>query len=303
MSPLRALLNRRKRAVIMGVINRTPDSFSDGALFLDDSRALAQIELLSREGADVIDIGAESTRPGASAVSAREQIARLGDVVRRARERGVIVSIDTTLPEVAERALNDGATIVNTVSLEPAAELGALCARYGAALVLMHCRGSMSDMQGFSRYDDAAYDDVVADVAREWSAAAERALKAGLDPSELLLDPGLGFAKNARHSIEICARLSELCALGYPVLVGPSRKSFIARAAAAQGADLEQGANPPPLAPPGERLGGTVAATLACVSRGASAVRVHDVAPVRQALAVFEAIEAAGAKREVIADV
>ncbi len=200
----------------------------------------------------------------------------------------MVVSIDTTSVEVAERALGDGATVVNTVSLEPAAALGALCARAGAALVLMHCRGSMAAMPGFSAYDDAAYGDVVADVARELSAAADSAIKAGVARGEVILDPGLGFAKNARQSVELCARLDELCALGFPVLVGPSRKSFIARTEAAIDARGSR-----QLAPPSLRLGGTIAAVIECVARGAAVVRAHDVAEVRQALAVSAAISAA----------
>jgi dihydropteroate synthase len=281
----------------MGVLNRTPDSFSDGGRFVydggDDSAAMRRLDELREEGADIVDIGAESTRPGSAPVPAEEQLARLRWIVVEAAQRIPLVSIDTTSPEVAAWALDQGASIVNSVALEPAAELGALCARYGAALVLMHSRGSMAAMPGYSLYDDAAYGDVVADVTREWSAAAQRALDAGLPPSELLLDPGLGFAKNARHSLELCARLDELCNLGFPVLVGPSRKSFVARAAAPGG--LDPAAAKVPLAPPEERLGGTIAAVLACIERGASVVRVHDVGQVRQAIAVFEAIERAGA--------
>lgn len=273
----------------MGVCNRTPDSFSDGGLFLDDAAAEAHVQALLEDGADIVDIGAESTRPGSSPVADDEQIARIGPLVRASVARGALVSIDTTSPAVAEHALHEGARIVNTVSLEPSAELGALAARFGAALVLMHSRGSMSDMRGYSVYDDAAYDDVVADVTREWSAAAERALQAGLPREELVLDPGLGFAKNARHSLELCARLGELVALGFPVLVGASRKSFVARAAARD--------KDAPLAPPAERLGGSVAASLACVARGAAIVRVHDVAPMVQALAVTAAIDTACAGR------
>jgi dihydropteroate synthase len=280
----------------MGVLNRTPDSFSDGGLFLDDSAALRHVELLRGEGADVLDIGAESTRPGSASIAPSEQIKRLGGVLREAAARIPIVSIDTTSVEVAEYALGEGATVVNSVSLEPAAELGALCARHGAALVLMHSRGPMAAMPGFSMVDDAAYGDVVADVAREWSAAAERALDAGLPPSELLFDPGLGFAKNARHSLELCARLEELCALGFPVVVGASRKSFLAKAAALYAAGQKEG-EPAPQAPPEARLGGTIAATLACIERGASVVRVHDVAQVRQAIAVFEMINGRGLAR------
>ncbi|MFO0756436.1 MAG: dihydropteroate synthase [Byssovorax sp.] len=288
MTPLRARLEERKSALLMGILNRTPDSFSDGGRYLDDDDALARIDRMIAEGASVIDIGAESTRPGAAAVPAGEQKARLGDLVRKAAQRGALVSIDTTLPEVAEHALDQGATVVNSVDLAPAAELGALAARRGAALVLMHSRGPMSAMAGFSVYADDAYGDVVADVAREWSAAAAKAMAAGLPRESLILDPGLGFAKNARQSIALCARLDELCALGYPVLVGPSRKSFVARAAM----EGREG----PLPPPEERLGGTIAATIACVERGARIVRAHDIAPAAQALAVAAALRTASVR-------
>lgn len=263
--------------LLMGVLNRTPDSFSDGGTFFDHDAALARVRSMLAEGAALVDVGAESTRPGAAPVSAAEQIARVGTIVAEATSLGAIVSIDTTLPEVAEHALSQGAAVVNSVSLEPAAELGSLCARHGAALVLMHCRGSMSAMQGFSVYADDAYGDVVADVGREWRAAAARALGAGLDASELLLDPGLGFAKNARQSLELVARLDELCALGHAVVAGPSRKSF-----------LVAGMQPAP--PPGERLGATIAASLACARRGARVLRVHDVGAVAQALRLDAAV-------------
>jgi len=283
MTPLRTLLNRRESMVLMGILNRTPDSFSDGGRFQSDADALARVDAMLAEGAAIIDIGAESTRPGSQPIPDEEQIRRLGGVVRAAAERGAIVSVDTTSPSVAEYALREGATVINSVSLEPAAELGALAARHGAALVLMHSRGSMSDMPGFSLYDDDAYSDVVGDVIREWSAAAARALDAGLARDALIFDPGLGFAKNTRHSLELCARLEELCALGYPVLVGPSRKSFVARAAAGKA----------PVPPPEDRLGGTIAALLACAEKGAAIARVHDIAPIKQALAVAAAIGAA----------
>ena len=281
-SLLRSLLSSRRGALVMGVCNRTPDSFSDGARFLDDTAAFAHVQRLVADGAQIIDIGAESTRPGARAVAASEQIERIGSSIRTACALGALLSIDTTSPDVAAWALGEGACIVNTVSLDSAEELGALAARFGASLVLTHARGSMTDMQGFSVYDDAAYGDVVTDVAREWMHAADRALAAGLPREDLLLDPGLGFTKNANNSIELCRRLGELCSLGFPVVVGPSRKSFLARVAVREGTEL---------APPNERLGGTIAAVLACAARGAAIVRVHDVAAIVQALAVASAIE------------
>ncbi|MFT3774075.1 MAG: dihydropteroate synthase [Minicystis sp.] len=283
MTPLRTLLERRESVILMGILNRTPDSFSDGGRYQDDAAAIARVDQMMAEGAAIVDIGAESTRPGSRAISDAEQIDRLGDVVRAAAERGAIVSIDTTSPVVAERALRDGAAVVNSVELGPAAELGALAAAHGASLVLMHSRGSMADMAGFSVYAEDAYGDVVADVAREWSAAAERAHQRGLPREDLILDPGLGFFKNARQSITLVARLSELCRLGHPVLVGPSRKSFVARAAIGDG----------PVPPPSQRLGGSLAAAIACVEQGAAIVRTHDVAETKQALAVAAAIHRA----------
>jgi dihydropteroate synthase len=276
MPTLRTLIERRAGAVLMGILNRTPDSFSDGGRYLDDAAAMARIEAMIAEGAGLVDVGAESTRPGSSPVSAVEQLDRIGDVVRAASARGVCVSVDTTLPEVAERALRDGAQVVNSVSLAAARELGALCAAHGASLVLMHSRGAMGEMKGFSAYPEDGYRDVVADVAREWSAAAAEAMRAGLPREDLLLDPGLGFFKSQAHSLELLARLDELCRLGFSVLVGASRKSFLDRAA-----------------PPGERLGGSLSAALAAVERGAAVLRVHDVAATRQALALSAAVRAA----------
>jgi dihydropteroate synthase len=293
MTPLRTLLERRESVILMGILNRTPDSFSDGGRYLDDGAAIARVEAMRAEGAAIVDIGAESTRPGAPAISDGEQITRIGGIVRLSAARGAIVSIDTTSPVVAERALADGAAIVNSVSLAAAAELGELCAKHGAALVLMHSRGSMTEMAGFSTYAEDAYGDVVADVAREWSAAAERALGRGLPREDLILDPGLGFFKNARQSLELVARLDELVRLGFPVLVGASRKSFVARIAAAGG----------PVPPPSERLGGSLAAAIACVERGAAIVRAHDVAETRQALALAAAIRGARPPRARVEEV
>lgn len=296
MSPLRALLDRSgARVLIMGVLNRTPDSFSDGGAFLDESAAISRVREMLAQGADIVDIGAESTRPGSKAVPDEEQIARLGETIPIATRMGAIVSIDTTSAAVAEHALGQGATVVNCVDPARAAELGALCAARGAALVIMHCRGSMTAMQGFSAAADVAYGDVVADVTEELRGAAERAISAGLPREEVVLDPGFGFAKNARHSVALVARLDAIVALGFPVLVGPSRKSFLAHAAASEERDV---GGPTELAPPARRLGGTIAAVLACVERGARIARVHDVAEARQALAVWRAIGRARGDRE-----
>jgi dihydropteroate synthase len=255
----------------MGVLNVTPDSFYDGGRYLTSEAARAQVDRLLAEGADIIDVGAESSRPGAANVSVDEQLARMDAALKYAVERGALVSVDTTSPAVAERALELGARIVNDVSCLADPELARVTARAGATLVLMHARGPMSAQRGFSVYPDAGYGDVVADVLAEWRRARERAVAEGLPSADVWLDPGLGFAKNARQSFELLARLGELTQEGVPVVVGPSRKSFIASVDGA---------------PPDERIGGTIAACLAAVERGARVLRVHDVLAVRQALAV-----------------
>lgn len=297
MSALRALLDRSgARVLVMGVLNRTPDSFSDGGAFVDEAAAMERVAEMLAQGADIVDVGAESTRPGAPRVPDDEQIARLGRTIEGAVGLGAIVSIDTTSARVAAHAVGQGASVVNCVDPAQAAELGGLCAEHGAALVLMHCRGSMTGMPGFSATEDSAYRDVVAEVAAELSSAADRAMAAGLGRDEIVIDPGLGFAKNARHSLALVARLDELRALGFPVLVGPSRKSFLANVAASE--EREAG-GPAGIAPPSARLGGTLAAVLACAERGARVVRVHDVVEARQALAVWRAIGRVGERREV----
>jgi len=269
----------------MGIVNRTPDSFYDGGAYLDDRAAEAHVRALCAEGADILDLGAESTRPGAPRIEAALQMERIGTLLEFAVAQGVTVSIDTTDPVVAEWALRGGARMVNSVSLAAASELGALAARFGAELVLMHCRGSMTAMAGFSCYPDDAYDDVVADVAREWQEAAGHALREGVAPEKLLLDPGLGFTKNAAQSLALCARLGELRALGHPILVGTSRKSFVAHACAA----ALHGPAPRPV----DRLGGSIMAAVWCAAAGASVLRVHDVAATRQAIALADQLGAA----------
>jgi dihydropteroate synthase len=263
----------------MGVINVTPDSFSDGGQFLDRRAAREHAEQLLARGADLVDIGAESTRPGAHAIPAREQLARIGDLVRDLASAGAIVSIDTTDRDVARRALDDGATLVNTVDPARAADLAEI-ARGRALLAIMHSRGSMSSMPGFSRADDRSYDDVVADVVRELSTARDAAFGAGLAKDDVLLDPGLGFHKSARHSLALLAHLDALVALGQPVLVGSSRKSFLAAVTTAPGHEP---------AGPTERLGATIASSILAAERGAAMLRVHDVFEVKQALSLWRA--------------
>jgi dihydropteroate synthase len=267
----------------MGVLNVTPDSFSDGGLYLDPASAKRRVDELLLAGADIVDIGGESTRPGAPPVPAGEQIARIEHaLVYAAHERHAVVSVDTSNPEVARHALANGATVVNDVSCLADDELARVAADADASLVLMHARGSMTAMRGFSDAPGDAYGDVVADVTREWCLARDRAVRAGLDERKIVFDPGIGYMKNAAHSIELLRRLAEFESLGVPVLVGPSRKSFIAKIASSD-ADAS------------DRIGGTVASCLAAADRGAAILRVHDVFAVRQALDIHRAIEAAHA--------
>lgn len=260
----------------MGVLNLTPDSFFDGGRYEASEAAEGRIRDLVEQGSDIIDIGGESTRPGSTAVAAHTQIARIEAAVRYAAGlQGLLVSIDTTSPEVADRMLSLGAHIINDVSCLADADLARVAARHRATLVVMHARGSMAQMAGFSQYPERAYEDVVTDVEREWLTARERALSAGVAREDVWFDPGLGFQKNARHSFELLARLEHFRALETPIVVGPSRKSFISK--------VHRGG-------PEARLGGTVAACLAAVERGACVLRVHDVFDVQQALAVARAV-------------
>lgn len=276
MGRLREAIRARKAPLLMGVLNCTPDSFSDGGQFLDERRAVEHAERMLARGADLIDVGAESTRPGAERVPADEQIARLGSIVKVLARAGATVSIDTTSTAVAERALDDGAQLVNTVEPERAAELAVLARSRDASLAIMHSRGAMRAMPGYSKASERAYADVVVEVCEVLASARDRALQAGLGRDDILLDPGLGFHKSARHSLALCVRLEQLVALGQPVLVGPSRKSFL-------GVLTTPETETQPA--PHERLGGTIAACLLCAAKGAAMLRVHDPYEVRQALA------------------
>jgi dihydropteroate synthase len=263
----------------MGILNVTPDSFSDGGLYADPEKAVAHALRLVEEGADIVDVGGESTRPGSAPVPAAAEAERvLPAILGLAARSDVMISIDTTKPEVAEAAVRAGARMINDVSgLRGGPELAAVAAGSGALLVLMHSRRTPADMQEATRYGD-----VVADVRAELEPCIERALSAGVKEDRVWIDPGIGFAKTAEQSLELLARLPELVRLGYPVLVGPSRKSFIG---ASTGAAV------------GDRLGGTAAAVAIAVLHGARAVRVHDVAATRQAALIAAAIREAAPGR------
>ena len=262
--------------LLLGVCNVTPDSFSDGGDHLSLRDACAHVDDLVGEGADMIDVGGESSRPGSSAVSPSEQLERVLEVVRYAARRAP-TSIDTTSPVVADACLDAGACAVNDVSCGRDAELFRIAAKHEAAYFLMHARGTQEEMRGFSTYPDDAYGDVVIDVLGEWSEAAAKAREAGVPSKGLVMDPGLGFAKNARHSAELLRRTAELVAASpSPVLVGASRKSFL---------KLWDG-----IAEPKERLGASIAAALFAAGAGAKMLRVHDVRATRQAVAAFRTL-------------
>ena len=258
--PNRAPLELGARTLVMGIINVTPDSFADGGLRFDSARAIADGLAMAADGADILDVGGESTRPGAEQLPESEELRRVLPVVERlAAESGVPLSIDTYKARVAREALERGAAIVNDVSgLLYDEDLGRVAAEAGAAIVLMHTRGRSKDM-----YQDAHYGDVVADVSSELEQAIGRAQGAGIPRNAIVLDPGLGFAKKAEHTWEAIARFDRFASLGCPLLAGPSRKSYLKAAI---------GNRPAP-----ERDWATAGTVAACVLAGAHIVRVHAV--------------------------
>ncbi len=266
-----------KRCLVMGVLNVTPDSFSDGGLHLDPVSAVAHGIALRDQGADLVDVGGESTRPGAQRVPVEEELRRVLPVVEPLADAGVVVSIDTTRAEVAERALAAGASVVNDVSgglADP--DVRRVVAAAGVPYIVMHWRAHALHM---SRY--ATYDHVVADVAKELSQRLDEAVDAGVNIDQIVLDPGLGFAKEAEHNWELLRRLDEIIAIGRPVLVGTSRKRFL-------GALLADGATGEPR-PVDERDDATTATSALAAAAGAWCVRVHQVRATRDAVAVVTA--------------
>jgi dihydropteroate synthase len=255
----------------MGIVNVTPDSFSDGGLFLDAAAAVDHGTGLAAEGASILDVGGESTRPGAAPVAAEDEIARVLPVVERLTAAGHRVSIDTTKAEVARPALDAGADLVNDVSaLRFDPELAGLVAERGAGCCLMHMLGEPRTMQESPRYED-----VVSEVKAFLEERLAFAVAEGVEEELVWLDPGVGFGKTVEHNLELLRRLDEIVAIGRPVVVGTSRKSFLGKLT---GGKAE-----------GERLPGTIATNVLALERGASIFRVHDVAPVADALAVAAA--------------
>ncbi len=257
----------------MGIVNVTPDSFSDGGEFLDPEAAIAHGQELVAAGADVLDIGGESTRPGATAVAAEVELARVIPVIEGLAGLAP-VSIDTTKAEVAAKAIDAGATIVNDVTALGDPGMAPLCAERGVEVVLMHMLGTPRTMQ-----DDPRYGDVVAEILEFLARRVAVAEGAGISRDRIWIDPGIGFGKTVEHNLTLLAATDRFAATGLRVMVGPSRKGFIGK--------LDGGA------PERDRTGGTIAACLAASDGGAGMVRVHDVAPVSQAIKVSRAIDGA----------
>ena len=274
--PGRPPLELGERTLVMGIINVTPDSFADGGQRFDPARAVADGLQMIADGADLLDVGGESTRPGAEPVTAEEELRRVLPVVEGLAADGrVPVSIDTYKAIVAREATARGATIVNDVSgLQYDDGLGEVVAASGAAMILMHNRGRSRAM-----YREAVYDDVALEILNELEAALGRATSAGIQRDRAIVDPGFGFAKRAEHTWESLARLPGLAALDRPLLVGPSRKSFLTSAIGDR--------------PPGERDWATAAAITACVLGGAHIVRVHGVREMADVVKVVDRLRAA----------
>jgi len=255
---------------LMGVVNVTPDSFSDGGQYLDPAAAIRHGEQLVRDGAAILDVGGESTRPGAVEVDEAEELRRVEPVVAKLAETAA-VSIDTSKLAVAEAALDAGASIVNDVTaFKHQPEMAALCAERGVGVVLMHMPGNPRTMQ-----DDPRYEDVVDEVKAFLAERMEFTNGQGVEEERIWLDPGIGFGKTLEHNLELLRRLGELRGLGRPLVVGTSRKSFIGKV---DGSAVE------------DRIGGSIASSVLAAAEGADVLRVHDVAEMAQALAVTNAV-------------
>jgi dihydropteroate synthase len=258
--------------VVMGVVNTTPDSFSDGGLYLDPDAAVAHGRRLAGEGAAILDVGGESTRPGAAPVAEQEELERVVPVIERlAGCEGARISIDTAKAGVARAALRAGASLVNDVSaFRSSPEMAEVVADAGVDCVLMHMMGEPRTMQ-----DDPRYDDVVSEVRAFLEERIAFAAAEGISEDRIWVDPGIGFGKTVEHNLELLRRLDEIASIGRPVVVGTSRKSFLGKLSGGR--------------PAGERLPGTIATNVMALERGASVFRVHDVAPLVQALTVAAA--------------
>jgi dihydropteroate synthase len=262
-----------KRTYVMGILNVTPDSFSDGGKFFDSQEALEHALAMVEAGADILDIGGESTRPGSEAVAAGQEIERVVPVIEQIVKYATVpISIDTTKASVAKAALEAGASMVNDVSaLNFDAELKDVVASADVPVVLMHMRGTPKTMQ----QGEIIYDDLIGEIKDFFKAAINRATEAGISVNQIILDPGIGFGKTAEHNLMILNRLDEFTSLGRPLLVGASRKAFIGKVL---GLEVDQ------------RIFGTAAAVTAAVLAGAQIVRVHDVKEMSQVAKLAQAI-------------
>lgn len=262
------------RPLVMGVVNVTPDSFYDGGRYGTPRAAIAQARRLAEEGADLLDVGGESSRPGAAPVTAEEELARILPVLEGVADLKVPASVDTTKPEVMRAALAHGAAMINDITALATPGALEVVAASDAAVCLMHMQGSPRTMQAEPKYAD-----VVAEVRGFLAERAAKCVAAGIAHDRIVVDPGFGFGKTVEHNLTLLARLGDIAALGFPVLAGWSRKSSLGRITGR---------------PAEERLAGSVAAALIAVQRGARIVRVHDVAATRDALAVLAAVEGNG---------
>ena len=265
------------RTLVMGILNTTPDSFSDGGLFQVHEAAVARGLAMIEEGADIIDIGGESTRPGSDPVSVEEELERVIPVIEELhRTTDTPISIDTSKARVADEACKAGAAMINDITgLRGDADMAAVAARHGVPVVIMHIKGTPRDMQR-----EPYYESLIEEICAFLREGAELAMAAGVKRENIILDPGIGFGKTLAHNLEILARLGEIRAMEYPLLVGPSRKSFIGT--------LTGGL------PPEQRVEGTAAAITACILNGADIVRVHDVREMARVAQVADAIKRAG---------
>ena len=269
------LLDTGGRTLVMGILNVTPDSFSDGGRFADPETAVSHGLAMASRGADLVDVGGESTRPGSVRVEVSEELRRVVPVVRALAGAGVAVSIDTMKPAVAAAAIDAGASVINDVTALADPEMGRIAADAGVGVVLMHMAGTPETMQ-----DDPRYDDVVEEVAAFLGERAALAASSGIDPAAICIDPGIGFGKDLGHNLALLAAIPRLAALGYPVMVGASRKRFLTGILG----DLPAEQRDPP----------TAAAHALAIAGGAAVIRVHDVVTAVRAARVADAIVGAG---------
>ena len=268
--------NPNRETLVMGILNVTPDSFSDGGQFFSVEAAIEHGQSLINDGADIIDIGGESTRPGADPLSIEDELERVIPVIKRIRKdhNDILISIDTYKSEVAQQAIEAGADIVNDVSgfvMDP--KMPTAIANFNAFVILMHMKGTPTNMQ-----ENPSYDDLIVDISSFFLYQINIAKTTGIPTDKIILDPGIGFGKTAAHNFTIIQKLNRFCELGFPIMIGPSRKSFI-------GTTLDL--------PPNERIEGTAAAVSAGILNGARIVRVHDVKEMKRVVAITEKIRTA----------